>query len=94
MNNTAIPRTLNLRWRWEGKNNDFIIYQHPVTAFLDMLNPVAAKIFCFCNGKNTIEDIADLLMKEFKGADKETIIQDVKNFVEHMVKEEIAFVVE
>ena len=26
-----IPVKLNFRWRLDGENNDYIIYQHPVT---------------------------------------------------------------
>ena len=49
-----IPVKLNFRWRLDGENNDYIIYQHPVTGMLDILNPVATDIFIKCDGKHTI----------------------------------------
>ena len=45
-----IPVKLNFRWRLDGENNDYIIYQHPVTGMLDILNPVATDIFIKCDG--------------------------------------------
>ena len=61
---------------------------------LDILNPVATDIFMRCNGKDTIGDIVDHMMEEYAGVERKTLVEDVKNFIEHMVKEKVFFVVE
>lgn len=89
-----IPMKLNFRWRQDGENKDYIIYQHPVTGMLDILNPVAADIFLKCNGKDTIGDIADRMMQEYVGVERTVLLEDIKSFIEHMIKERVIFVVE
>lgn len=98
MNNTitdtSIPRRLNMTWRQDGENSDFIIYQHPVTGMLDILNPVASEIFLYSDGKHTVRDIADILLSEFQGAEESMIMDDIRGFLTHMIAEKVMFVVE
>lgn len=88
-----IPMKLSFRWRQDGENKDYIIYQHPVTGMLDILNPVAADIFMKCNGTATVGDIADQMLKEYVGVDRAVLLEDIKNFIQHMVDERVFFVV-
>lgn len=88
-----IPKTLNFRWRKDGENQDYIIYQHPVTGMLDILNPVASEIFENCDGSNTVGDIADILLKEYQGVKRDEILGDIKGFLTHMVKEKVIFMI-
>lgn len=88
-----IPMKLSFRWRTDGENKDYIIYQHPVTGMLDILNPVAADIFMKCNGSNTIGEIADCMLKEYVGVDRTILLEDIKSFINHMVNEKVFFVI-
>lgn len=89
-----IPVKLNFRWRLDGENNDYIIYQHTVTGMLDILNPVATDIFIKCDGKHTIGEIANQMMEEYKGVTRSTLLDDIYAFIQHMIDERVFFVVE
>ncbi len=89
-----IPVKLNFRWRLDGENNDYIIYGHPVTGMLDILNPVATDIFIKCDGKHTIGEIANQMMEEYKGVTRSTLLDDIYAFIQHMIDERVFFVVE
>lgn len=92
--NTSIPRRLNMTWRQDGENSDYVIYQHPVTGMLDILNPVASEIFLYSDGKHTVRDIIDILLSEFQGANESMIMEDIRNFLTHMIAEKVMFIVE
>lgn len=89
-----IPKKLNFKWRLEGESKDYVIYQHPVTGMLDILNPVATDIFVKCDGEKTIGEIVDQMMKEYIGVERDVLLQDIYGFIQHMMKERVFFVVE
>ena len=83
-----IPKLLNIKWRYEGEG-EFIIYQHPMTGMLDILNPVASIIFANCDGVNSVEDICSKIQGEYVDVDRDTINDDVCSFINYLIKEEI-----
>jgi len=83
-----------MKWRFEGNENEFIVYQNPFNGMLDILNPVASKIFINCDGKKNIEEIAEIIMKEYKGATKERIISDIVVFLEDLKSRKLAIIAE
>ncbi|HGI3816198.1 hypothetical protein B9N49_09525 [Finegoldia magna] len=87
-----IPKLLNIKWRYEGEG-EFIIYQHPITGMLDILNPVASIIFANCDGVNSVEDICSKIQSEYVDVDRDTINEDVCSFINYLIKEEILFLV-
>lgn len=87
-----IPELLNIKWRYEGEG-EFIIYQHPITGMLDILNPVASIIFANCDGVNSVEDICSKIQGEYVDVDRDTINDDVCSFINYLIKEEILFLV-
>lgn len=92
MYTNEVPKLLNIKWRYEGEGR-FIIYQHPITGMLDILNPVASIIFANCNGKNTVEEICHIIKDTFTGVDEKIISNDVDQFINYLKKEEILFLV-
>jgi len=46
-----------MKWRFEGNENEFIVYQNPFNGMLDILNPVASKIFINCDGKKILRKL-------------------------------------
>ncbi len=72
-------------WRTDGENNQIILVSKEDLALPLMLNLTAAKIFLLCDGKNTIEHIADSLCAEFMVKDFDMVLGDVRTQVEYFV---------
>ncbi|MGG6849339.1 UNVERIFIED_CONTAM: PqqD family protein [Streptococcus canis] len=87
-----IPKLLNIKWRFEG-DGEFIIYQHPITGMLDILNPVASIIFANCDGKNSVKDICSKIHSKYEDIDTDIINKDVCSFIDYLIKEEVLFLV-
>jgi len=87
-----IPKLINVKWRYEG-DGQFIIYQHPITGMLDILNPVASLIFANCNGEKTVEEICNEICSEYSDIDSKIIERDVNSFINYLVKEELLFLI-
>lgn len=88
-----IPVKLRFKWRFEGEENEYIIYQHPSTGEIDILNPVATYIFSHSTGENTVDDLINIVSTEFNAPNKETVMKDIKEFVDYLVSEELMFIV-
>ncbi len=90
MNNLNVyPKKVNVRWRWDGEDDMYITYQNPRNGNINILNPVAATIFQYADGKNNITDIINKIMNEFESDDEQMIKDDVLKFVEEMEKQNI-----
>lgn len=63
---------------------------NPETGVLKCLNPLGTFIWQNCNGKNTIDNIIDMIKKEYEDVPPTTIEKDVKNFIETL--KEIGYV--
>ncbi|RBP35943.1 PqqD family protein [Garciella nitratireducens] len=87
-----IPKLLNIKWRYEG-DGEFIIYQHPITGMLDILNPVASIIFANCDGTNSVKDICSKIHSRYADVDTDIINKDVCSFIDYLIKEEVLFLI-
>lgn len=70
-------------WRRDGENNQIVVLAKEGLPLPLILNSTAARIFSFCNGKNTLEDIARQLCDEFGLEDFKMVLEDVKSQVEY-----------
>ena len=95
MENTMIyPKRINVRWRWDGEDDSYITYQNPRNGSISILNPVAATIFSYSDGKNSIADIIRKLMDEFEIEDESLVSGDVLKFVDEMQKQNIVILLD
>lgn len=80
---------INLRWRWDGEDKDYIVYMSPFSGHINILNPVGADIFMLCDGKHTISAIVDALLEQYEGASREQITNDVKDLISYLKRENL-----
>ncbi|MBE5064017.1 PqqD family protein [Lachnospiraceae bacterium DSM 108991] len=92
MYRNEIPKLINIKWRYEG-GGQFIIYQHPITGMLDILNPVASQIFVNCDGTKSVNQICKNLCEEYSNIDQKIIEEDVSRFINYLVKEDLLFLI-
>lgn len=82
-------QVINLRWRWDGEDKDYIVYMSPFSGHINILNPIGADIFMLCDGKHTISEIVDVLMDTYEGATKERITNDVIELIKYFKSENL-----
>lgn len=87
--NEVYVQRINIRWRWDGENNDYIVYMSPFSGNINILNPVGADIFMLCDGKHTISAIVDMLLERYEGASREKITDDVIDLITYLKKENL-----
>lgn len=76
-------------WRRDGEDNQIIVLSREGLALPLILNPTAAKIFSLCNGKNSIEDIAGALSKEFKTEDFALLLKDAQEQIAYFTEKKL-----
>lgn len=76
------PKRKNIRWRWDGEDDDFIIYENPQTGGISIFNPVAASIFANADGNLSTNQIIDKLFEEYEVTDRSYLEHDVIEFIE------------
>jgi len=71
----------NVKWRWDGEDGQHITLLLPdKSGTVYFLNPTAAFIFIMCDGKNTVNDIVQLISERYKeSADR--VLRDVEAFL-------------
>ena len=89
MEGTLYPKVMDIRWRWDGDNNEYITYLNPKYNTVNILNPVAARIFSLCNSEDTIDDIVKTLYEEYDVPSKDIIRRDVEEFINFMSENSI-----
>lgn len=87
MEGNLYPKVMDIRWRWDGDNNDYITYLNPKNNSVNILNPVAARIFSLCNSTNTVDGIVETLYGEYDVPSKDIIRRDVEEFINFMSKD-------
>ena len=83
------PKVMDIRWRYDGENNQYITYLNPRTNNINILSPVAARIFELCDAKHTKEEIIDRIFNEFEVPTKEIVKGDVEDFLQFMHKDKM-----
>ncbi len=76
-------------WREEGEEGEIVSLASYVGGPIRMLNPVASKIIKLLDGKHTIEDIINEIIKSFEDVDYETAEKDVLDFLKELEQERI-----
>lgn len=85
------PKILaDVSWRKDGEKDQIIVLSKETLALPLILNPTASKIFLLCNGKNSLEAIAEKLCDEFGLEDFSMVLKDVKEQVEYFINKGIA----
>lgn len=54
---------------------------------------MATYIFSHSTGENTVDDLINIVSTEFNAPNKETVMKDIKEFVDYLVSEELMFIV-
>ncbi|MDK2940137.1 MAG: pyrroloquinoline quinone biosynthesis protein [Methanolobus sp.] len=80
---------INIRWRWDGEDKDYIVYMSPFSGHINILNPVGADIFMLCDGKHTISTIVNALLEIYEGASREQVTNDVIDLIKYLKKENL-----
>lgn len=84
------PKVLdNIIWRRDGESDQIIVLSKDNLALPLILNPTAARIFSLCDGRNTVEDIAQALSDEFGVEDFKIALEDVKGQIGYFIDKEI-----
>ena len=84
------PKILyNVSSRADGEDSQIVILSKEGLPLPLILNLTAGKIFLLCNGKNTLEDIAQALCAEFAVEDFSAVLEDVKGQIEYFLTKEI-----
>jgi hypothetical protein len=83
------PKRKNIRWRWDGEEDDFIIYENPKSGVISIFNPVASSIFFYADGSLSVSQIIDKLYEEYEVNDREYIQNDVLEFIHRYTKDNI-----
>ncbi len=66
-------------WRNEGaRNSPRVILM--VSDMIHQLNEVGSRVWMLCDGEKTVEDIIDIIAREYE-VDQKEITPDVKNFI-------------
>lgn len=79
-------RVDDIIWRRDGEEDQIIILSRDGFSLPIILNPTAVRIFLFCDGKNSLEDIACSLCEEFSLDDFAAVLSDVKEQVDDFIK--------
>lgn len=79
----------NVIWRRDGEDNQIIVLSREGLALPLILNPAAAKIFLFCNGEHTLEEIAGSLCAECGLDDFAMVLEDVTRQIEYFRDKEV-----
>lgn len=79
-------RADNIIWRLDGEKNQICILSKDGFVLPLILNYSAAKIFFLCDGKNSVEDIANSLCREFKSDVFTTLLEDVREQIKDFIK--------
>ena len=85
--NKIFPKVMDIRWRYDGEDNQYITYLNPKTNSISILNPVGATIFTLSDGNHSIEEIIDEIYKEFEVPSREIVKGDVEDFLYFMSKD-------
>ena len=75
----------NISWRRDGEADQLIIVSKEDLPLPLILNPTAALIFSLCDGRHSLEKIAERLCAEFNQDDFSLALEDVKKQIEHFV---------
>ncbi len=78
-------RSDDVVWRRDGEDEQIIVLSKEEFPLPVILNPAASRIFLLCDGKNTLEDIAQALMREFDLEDFSVAVADVKRQIEYFL---------
>jgi len=81
------PKVMDIRWRYDGEDDQYITYLNPKTNNISILNPVGAKIFTLSDGNHSIEDIIEEIYREFEVPSREIVRGDVEDFLNFMSKD-------
>ena len=85
--NKIFPKVMDIRWRYDGEDNQYITYLNPKTNSISILNTVGATIFTLSDGNHSIEEIIDEIYKEFEVPSREIVKGDVEDFLDFMSKD-------
>ena len=75
----------NINWRRDGEADQLIIVSKEDLPLPLILNPTAALIFSLCDGRHSLEKIAERLCAEFNQDDFSLVLEDVKKQIEYFV---------
>ena len=75
----------NINWRRDGEANQLIIVSKEDLPLPLILNPTAALIFSLCDGRHSLEKIAERLCAECNQDDFSLVLEDVKKQIEYFV---------
>lgn len=96
--NICIEKTyaqrINIRFRWDGEDKDYIVYMSPFSGHINILNPVGADIFYLCDGKHTISDIVNSLLDKYEGVTKKQLESDAIELIKFLKRENLISVYE
>lgn len=73
----------NIVWRRDGEADQLIIVSREDLPLPLILNPTAAIIFSLCDGRHSLEKIAERLCQEFGLDDLSLALGDVKKQIEY-----------
>ena len=73
----------NIVWRRDGEADQLIIVSREDLPLPLILNPTAALIFSLCDGRHSLENIAERLCQEFGLDDFSLALEDVKKQIEY-----------
>lgn len=80
----------NIVWRRDGEADQLIIVSKEDLPLPLILNPTAAMIFSLCDGRHSLENIAERLCAEFNQDDFSLVLEDVKKQIEDFADKCIA----
>lgn len=75
----------NVLWRRDGQDDQIIVASREGLALPVIINPTASWIFSLCSGKNTLEEIAQILCDKSDAQDFSVVLEDVKRQVEYFL---------
>ena len=79
----------NIVWRRDGEADQLIIVSREDLPLPLILNPTAAMIFSLCDGRHSLENIAESLCQEYNQDDFSLALEDVKKQIEYFVRKGI-----
>ena len=79
----------NIVWRRDGEADQLIIVSREDLPLPLILNPTAAMIFSLCDGRHSLENIAERLCQEYNQDDFSLALEDVKKQIEYFVRKGI-----
>lgn len=75
----------NVLWRRDGQDDQIIVASRGGLALPVILNPTASWIFSLCNGRNALEEIAQIICDKSDARDFLAVLEDVKRQVEYFL---------